>query len=153
MSEVYFYHLTTQPLEQTLPKLLGLARKAGWKIAIRGTSAQRLDWLDDRLWQGDGFVPHGRAGGAFDADQPILLTSGVAGNAPDCVISIDGADLDPNEVGALRRAMILFDGNDGDAVALARRQWKAVTGADIPAKYWSQENGPWEMKAQHPPAG
>ncbi len=150
MSEVFFYHLTTQPLEQTLPKLLGLARKAGWRIAIRGSSAERLKWLDDRLWQEDGFVPHGVAGGDHDADQPILLTEGEAGNAPDCVISIDGAELTPSEVMSMKRAMILFDGNSGEAVAHARTQWKAMTTADIPSKYWSQENGPWEMKAQHP---
>lgn len=150
MSEVYFYHLTLQPLEQTLPKLLGLARKAGWRIAIRGASAERLDWLDGKLWEGDGFLPHGRAGGPHDADQPILLTEGQAGNAPGCLISIDGADVAPDEVGALNRAMILFDGNDGDAVAHARTQWAAMTAADVPAKYWSQESGNWEMKAQHP---
>lgn len=150
MSEVFFYHLTNQPLEHTLPKLLGLAQKAGWRIAIRGKTAERLTWLDDKLWQGDGFMPHGVAGGEFDADQPILLTQGQAGNAPDCLIAIDGADLDPAEVGSVKRAMILFDGNSGDAVAFARTQWKAMTDADVPAKYWSQENGPWEMKAQHP---
>lgn len=150
MSEVYFYHLTTQPLEQTLPKLLGLARKAGWRIAIRATSADRLKWLDDRLWQEEGFLPHGMAGGDHDKDQPILLTEGEARNAPDCVISIDGAELAPDEIGPLKRAMILFDGNSGDAVAFARTQWKAMTDADVPSKYWSQENGPWEMKAQHP---
>jgi DNA polymerase-3 subunit chi len=153
MSEVYFYHLTVQPLEQTLPKLLALARKAGWRIAIRGTSAERLDWLDGKLWEGDGFVPHGRAGGPHDADQPILLTEAQAGNAPDCLISIDGAAVEAGEVTGLSRAMILFDGNDGDAVAHARTQWSALTGADLPAKYWSQESGNWEMKAQHPKAG
>lgn len=150
MSEVFFYHLTTQPLEQTLPKLLGLARKAGWRIAVRGKTADRLDWLDTKLWEGDGFLPHGRAGGEHDADQPILLTQDAAANQPDCLISIDGADLTPEEVPTLKRAMILFDGNDGDAVAFARTQWKTLTGANLPAKYWSQENGPWEMKAQHP---
>lgn len=150
MAEVFFYHLTLQPLENTLPQLLGLARKAGWRVAIRGTSAERLDWLDGKLWEGDGFQPHGREGGAHDADQPILLTEGKAGNAPDCLISVDGAALDPAEVIALKRAMVLFDGNDGDAVAHARTQWKAVTEANLPAKYWSQESGSWQMKAEHP---
>ena len=150
MAEVYFYHLTLQPLEKTLPQLLGLARKAGWRVAIRGSSAERLDWLDAKLWEGDGFQPHGLAGGPHDADQPILLTQDMAGNAPDCLISVDGAALDPSEVPNLKRAMVIFDGNDGDAVAHARTQWKAVTEADLPAKYWSQETGNWQMKAEHP---
>ncbi len=150
MSEVYFYHLTRQPLEQALPKLLGLARKAGWRIVVRGPDPARLDWLDAKLWEGDGFLPHGRAGGPHDADQPVLLTEGEVTNAADCAISIDGAALNPDEIHPLKRAMILFDGNDGDAVNTARSQWKALTEAQLPAKYWSQESGSWQMKAEHP---
>ena len=150
MSEVYFYHLTRQPLEQTLPKLLGLARKAGWQIAVRGPSAERLEMLDRKLWEGDGFLPHGLAGGPHDADQLILLTPGDADNSPDCLISVDGAQIEPDEISPLKRAMIIFDGNYGDALSVARGQWTVLTGAGIPAKYWSQESGTWEMKAQHP---
>ena len=77
MGDVYFYHLTRQPLEHTLPALLGKARQAGWRIAVRGTDAARMAWLDDQLWLGadDAFLPHGLAGGPHDADQPILLTT------------------------------------------------------------------------------
>ncbi|MEM7470952.1 MAG: DNA polymerase III subunit chi [Pseudomonadota bacterium] len=152
MSEAYFYHLTVQPLEQTLPKLLGLARKAGWRIAVRGVAQDRLEWLDGKLWEGDGFLPHGIAGGPHDEDQSVLLTTGSAGNAPDCLISVDGAEIAPEEIAPLKRVMIIFDGNDGDALSVARGQWKSLTEAEIPAKYWSQESGSWEMKAQHPKA-
>lgn len=153
MSEVYFYHMTHQPLEVTLPMLLGKARGAGWAIAVQGTSADRLAWLDDKLWQGDGFFPHGRAGGEFDADQPVLLAeAGPFANRPECIISIDGADLDLSGLNEAKRAMILFDGNDPDAVSHARGQWKSVTAANVPAKYWSQESGRWEMKAEHTPS-
>ena len=77
MGAVYFYHLTRQPLEHTLPVLLDKARQAGWRIAVRGTDPARMDWLDEKLWLGpeDGFLPHGRAGGPHDAEQPILLTA------------------------------------------------------------------------------
>jgi DNA polymerase-3 subunit chi len=153
MSEVFFYHMTSQPLEVTLPMLLGKARGAGWKIAVQGTSEERLKWLDDKLWQGDGFLPHGRSGGEFDADQPVLLSDASPyANAPECVISIDGADLDLAGLATAKRAMILFDGNDADAVVHARGQWKAVTEANLAAKYWSQESGRWEMKAEHAPS-
>lgn len=152
MAEVFFYHMTRAPLEVTLPMLLGKARGAGWKIAVQGGAPDRLDWLDDKLWQGDGFLPHGVAGGEFDADQPVLLCAqGPYANTPDCVISVDGADLDIDEMARATRAMILFDGNDADAVAKARGQWKSVTGANLAAKYWSQESGRWEMKAEHSP--
>ncbi|MCI2398166.1 DNA polymerase III subunit chi [Aliiroseovarius subalbicans] len=151
MSEVYFYHMTRTPLEETLPVLLARSLQAGWRVVVRGTDAQRLTWLDDRLWQGreEDFLPHGLSGGPHDANQPILLTTDTAvPNGASALISVDGAQVDTEEVAGLDRVMILFDGNDPDAVAHARGQWKAVTGAGLPAKYWSQESGSWEMKAQ-----
>ncbi|MGI9368860.1 MAG: DNA polymerase III subunit chi [Ruegeria sp.] len=151
MGAVYFYHLTRQPLEQTLPVLLDKARQAGWRIAVRGTDAARLDWLDEKLWLGpeDGFLPHGRAGGPYDADQPVLLTSDMqAANDPSCVMALDGANVEPEEVNALDRVCILFDGNDDSAVQHARGQWKVLTGAGCSAQYWSEESGRWEKKAE-----
>ena len=151
MGTVYFYHLTRQPLEHTLPALLDKARQAGWRIAVRGTDPARMDWLDEKLWLGpeDGFLPHGRAGGPHDADQPILLTtSAVAGNGATCIMAVDGAPVEAEEVAALERVCILFDGNDGMAVQHARGQWKALTDAGCSAQYWSEESGRWEKKAE-----
>lgn len=151
MGAVYFYHLTRQPLEHTLPALLDKARQAGWRIAVRGTDPARMDWLDEKLWLGpeDGFLPHGRAGGPHDADQPILLTtSAVAGNGATCIMAVDGAPVEAEEVAALERVCILFDGNDDMAVQHARGQWKALTDAGCSAQYWSEESGRWEKKAE-----
>ncbi len=151
MGAVYFYHLTRQPLEQTLPVLLDKARQAGWRIAVRGTDPARLVWLDEKLWLGpeEGFLPHGRAGGPHDSDQPILLTTEMqAANEPSCVMAVDGASVEPSEVEAMERVCILFDGNDGEAVQHARGQWKALTSAGCSAQYWSEESGRWEKKAE-----
>ncbi|MFT7593460.1 MAG: DNA polymerase-3 subunit chi [Paracoccaceae bacterium] len=151
MGAVYFYHLTRQPLEHTLPLLLGKARGADWRIAVRGRDASRMAWLDERLWMGpdDGFLPHGLAGGPHDADQLILLTTAPeAANAPDCLMAVDGADVSAPEVDALQRVCILFDGNDPDALQAARGQWKALTDAGCAAQYWSEESGRWEKKAE-----
>ncbi|RBW57704.1 DNA polymerase III subunit chi [Ruegeria sp. A3M17] len=151
MGAVYFYHLTRQPLEHTLPVLLDKARQAGWKIAVRGSDPARMDWLDEKLWQGpeEGFLPHGRAGGPHDAAQPILLTTGAqAANDASCVMAVDGAAVDPAEIEKLDRVCILFDGNDAEAVQHARGQWKALTGAGCSAQYWSEESGRWEKKAE-----
>ncbi len=151
MGEAYFYHMTRSPLEETLPVLLGKALDAGWRVVVRGSDGARLDWLDQRLWLGpeDGFLPHGRAGGPHDADQPVLLTLGPeAPNGAECLVSVDGAEIAADEVAAAKRAMVLFDGNDPAAVEVARGQWRALTGAGTKAKYWSQEVGRWEMKAE-----
>lgn len=150
MGEAYFYHLTRTPLEVTLPVLLDRARGAGWRVAVRGPDAGRLDWLDQKLWQGpeDGFLPHGLAGGPHDALQPILLTTGAAANAPECLMTIDGAEVTPDEVAAHVRTCVLFDGNDPEALNRARGQWKSLTDGGCAAKYWSEASGKWEMKAE-----
>lgn len=150
MGEAYFYHLTRQPLEVTLTTLLAKSLQAGWRVVVRGRTDALLDRLDEQLWlrPEDGFLPHGRSGGAHDAAQPVLLTTGAASNDPTCVVSIEGAVVSADEVSALSRVMILFDGHDDAAVQTAREQWKALTSAGAAAKYWSEESGRWEMKAE-----
>ncbi|MGJ8584918.1 MAG: DNA polymerase III subunit chi [Marinosulfonomonas sp.] len=151
MGAVYFYHLTESSLEATLPMLLGKSLQAGWRVVVRGTHPARLDWLDETLWVsvGDRFIPHGVAGGAFDADQPILLTT--ASELPDntqCLMAFDGAEVAADEVNALDRTCILFDGNDPEKLQLARTQWKGLTELGCSAQYWAQSGGGWEKKAE-----
>ncbi len=150
MGAVFFYHLTRHPLEQTLPMLLGKARAAGWRVAVRGMNADRMAWLDDRLWLGpdDQFLAHGLAGGPHDAEQPVLLTTGEAANGAHCVMCIDGAEIGAEEIATLDRTCVLFDGNDPEAVDRARAQWSALTGAGVAAQYWSEASGRWEKKAE-----
>lgn len=150
MGEAYFYHLTRRPLEASLPVLLDKALSAGWRVAVRGVTPERLDWLDRQLWitSEDSFLPHGIAGGPHDASQPVLLTLGEAGNDPGCLMSIDGAEVSATEVGATQRVCILFDGHDDTALAQARRQWKTLTQQGCKAQYWSEASGRWEMAAQ-----
>jgi len=150
MGAAYFYHLTRRPLEDTLTMLLGKAIQAGWRVAVRGRDAGRLAALDEKLWltPEDGFLPHGLAGGAHDADQPVLLTTGPAPNGAVCVMCIDGAEVSAEEVGALDRVCVLFDGNDPQALDVARGQWKALKDAGVSAQYWSEESGRWEKKAE-----
>lgn len=150
MAEVFFYHLTRTPLEVTLPDLLEKTLSRDWKAVVRGTSAQRLEWLDKVLWTAsdDSFLPHGLAGGEQDADQPILLTtSNETPNLADILMAVDGAEVDVNEVSDFSRVCIIFDGNDEVALNGARAQWKTLTDAGVPATYWSQESGNWAKKA------
>lgn len=151
MGAAYFYHLTRNPLEHTLPILLGKARQAGWRVEVRGTDTDRMARLDEALWLGpeDGFLPHGIAGGPQDADQPILLTASAEGVAGmDCVMAVDGAEIGAGDVADLSRVCILFDGNDPAAVDRARTQWKTLTDAGCAAQYWSEESGRWELKSE-----
>lgn len=151
MSAAWFYHLTRKPLQDTLPVLLEKARQAGWRVAVRGPDRGRLEWLDERLWlhPEDGFLPHGVEGGPHDARQPVLLTQSTEpANQPDCLMTVDGADVTAEEVARYQRVFILFDGTDGEAVQHARVQWKTLTDAGCSAQYWSEESGRWEKKAE-----
>ena len=136
MGNAMFYHLTRSPAETLLPVLIGKAMEAGWRVELRGTDAARMDRLDQMLWQGDGFLPHGLAGGPHDARQPVLLTHGAqarGANAPACLVTVDGATVDPAECADLQRICILFDGGDPAATDYARDQWRALTGAGVTA--------------------
>ncbi|WP_304615529.1 DNA polymerase III subunit chi [Paracoccus sp. (in: a-proteobacteria)] len=148
MGKALFYHLTRSPAEDLLPQLLTRALAAGWRVELRATTPARLDRLDLHLWQGDGFLPHGLAGGPHDDRQPVLLTlpDQPATNAPSCLITLDGPPLDPARIGALERSCILFDGGDANALATARDQWRQLSAAGIEAEYWSEESGRWERK-------
>ncbi|HRO15435.1 MAG TPA: DNA polymerase III subunit chi [Paracoccus sp. (in: a-proteobacteria)] len=149
MGSALFYHLTRSAPEQLLPALIGKAREAGWRVELRGSDATRMARLDEMLWQGDGFLPHGLAGGPHDAMQPVLLTvaeGAGAGYGADCLMALDGVPVAPAECAAAQRICILFDGNDPDAVQTARDQWRSLTGAGIAAEYWSEAGNRWERR-------
>jgi len=151
MGAAFFYHLTERPLEATLPMLLGKARQAGWRVCVRGANARRLEWLDEKLWLlgDDPFLPHGLAGGPHDGDQPVLLTLGrEMANGAQCLMTVDGAEVAADEVQALERVCVLFDGNDAGALDKARAQWRDLTMAGCSAQYWSEDSGRWEKKAE-----
>ena len=77
MPDVLFYHLETQPLERVIPVLLEKTLERGWRAVVEVGSSERAELLDRALWtyRDDAFLPHGLAGGEFDADQPVLLTT------------------------------------------------------------------------------
>lgn len=149
MGAVYFYHLTRQPLEVTLPRLVERARAQGWRVEIRSKDRARLEWLDEKLWLGpeESFFPHGLSGGPHDALQPVLLNDGPPIGA-DCVMCINGTAPTREEVDKAQRACVIFDGHDPEALQTARGHWKALTDAGCAAQYWSEESGAWEKKAE-----
>lgn len=154
MAVARFYQLAADPPETLLPVLITKAQEIGLTVALRGTDRQRMADLDLALWQGEGFLPHGLAGGPHDALQPCLLTweptpTGDLPNRPGCLIALDGAEVGSTEARDLQRLCVVFD-SDEAALEQARAQWRALTGAGIEAEYWSREGGRWACKARHP---
>lgn len=147
MGEVRFYHLTAAPLEATLPVMLERTLERGQRAVVRGGVAERIAWLDGHLWtyRDESFLPHGAEGDG--AAQPIWLTAGIdVPNEAEALFLIDGAEAAADEMAAMTVTAILFDGHDPAAVDAARGQWRAVTGAGLPAIYWAQGERGWVKK-------
>jgi DNA polymerase III subunit chi len=150
MTEIYFYHLLRQPLERVLPTLLEKSLERGWRVVVQGASDERIEALDAHLWtfRDDSFLPHGTHKQPDMADQPILLTVNDHNpNKADVRFLIDGAPV-PDDASSYQRVVLLFDGEDEDAVATARTHWTRAKENGLDATYWqSDENGRWVKKA------
>lgn len=155
MGVLRFYHVTRGPVEDTLPKLLDRAIDAGLRVQVRSGDAVRAEALDQRLWlvPEDGFLPHGLAGGPHDALQPVLIDPAARiADGIDCLMVLDGAAVAADDVRALGRTFIIFDGHDEAAVGRARAQWTELTGAGLGAEYWSEASGRWTCARKADPA-
>ena len=150
MTEIWFYHLQRQPLEAVLPTLLERSLERGWRALVRATSDERLAALDDHLWtfSDESFLPHGTDREPDAAEQPVVLTLAERNpNGAAILFLVEGAPV-PEDASGYQRLMLLFDGNDEDALAAARAQWKSVKAAGFDATYWQQDpRGRWERKA------
>ena len=127
MTPVFFYHLERQPLETVLPKLLAISLERGWRVVVQAASEERGEAIAAQLWSYDeeSFLPHGTKADGFPDLQPIWITAGTDNpNNANVRFFVDGAEVD--EIEGLTRAVILFDGNDPDAVEQARAGWKRL---------------------------
>ncbi len=95
MTEVYFYHLQNQPLEQVLPQLLEKCIERGWRCVVQAATDERVQALDQHLWtwRDDAFLPHGTDKETNAAEQPMLLTtSGDNANAAKVRFFVEGCE-------------------------------------------------------------
>ena len=150
MTEILFYHLQGQKLEGVLPPLLEKSLERGWKVVVQGSSEERIEALDAHLWtyHDDGFLPHGNWREPEAAQQQVLFTLTESNpNGATVRFLIDGAPM-PADPLSYQRIVLLFDGEDEEAVATARNHWSAVKGKGLEATYWqADERGRWTKKA------
>ena len=150
MTEVLFYHLQRQPIEKVLPQLLEQSLERGWRVVVQAASDERVEALDAHLWtyRDDAFLAHGTYRESEAAQQPVLLT--VQDDNPNGAtvrFLIDGAPV-PADAAKYQRIVLLFDGEDDEAVAAARARWTEVKAQGFDATYWqADENGRWQKKA------
>ena len=152
LSEVYFYHVTSQTVFSALPQLLSKAKDIGWTVFIRSKDIASLKLIDDAIWtaQPESFLPHAVLGSKNSEKCDILLgTEEDDSSNSDFLVALDGALISTEEVSKYRRCALLFDDKNSDEMNIAREQWKKFTEADIRAKYWSQETGTWGLKREN----
>jgi len=149
VTEVHFYHLQRQPLERALPVLIEKCLDRGWRCVVQASSPERVDALDQLLWtyRDDSFLPHGTGRDDNAAEQPVLITTREENpNSANIRFLVEGASA--NDLSSYERAIYLFDGNDPDAVDVARDQWKEAQGEGFQTVYWQQDaDGRWQKKA------
>jgi DNA polymerase III subunit chi len=150
MTEILFYHLQGQKLEGVLPTLLEKSLERGWRVVVQGASEERIEALDAHLWtyRDDGFLPHGTWREQEAASQPVLLTVDDRNpNAATVRFLVDGASVPP-DAEAYQRIVLIFNGDDDDAVAAARVHWTDAKARGFDATYWQpDDNGRWVKKA------
>jgi DNA polymerase III subunit chi len=145
--QVDFYHLTQVPLERVLPQIADKVLATGERLLIVAAAAEQRAKLDQLLWtwSAESFLPHGEAGGADDARQPVLIAgSPEAANGARNVALVDGLWRD--EALGFDRAFHFFD---EEWIGEARAAWKGLADREgVTRNYWKQnENGRWEKAA------
>ena len=150
MTEILFYHLHRQPLERVLPTLLEKSLERGWRVVVQAASEERVDALDAHLWtfRDESFLPHGTARDAEAREQPIVLTVDDDNpNGATVRFLLDGAGV-PADAAAYQRIVLLFDGEDPDALAAARTRWSEAKAGGFDVTYWQpDQDGRWQRKA------
>jgi DNA polymerase-3 subunit chi len=150
MTEVLFYHLQRRPLESALPQLLEKSLERGWRVVVQAATDERIEALDAHLWtySDASFLPHGTARGGDPSAQPILLTTSDHNpNGATVRFLIEGAAM-PADAADYERIVLMFDGEDEDAVAAARAQWTDCKSKGFDVTYWqTDDQGRWVKQA------
>jgi len=149
MTEMLFYHLKDQTPEQVLPALLQKSLERGWRVVIQASSDERVEALDAHLWtwRDDAFLPHGTWRDAEAAAQPIVLTVNDENpNGATVRFLVDGATMPDNGAG-YDRIVVLFDGDDPEALDAARQRWTSAKAAGVEVTYWQADGqGRWRRQ-------
>ena len=144
--QVDFYQLAGTPAEQVIASLAEKLLAQDGRLLIVADDEPQLARLDRMLWDlgPASFLPHGIAGGADDARQPILLST--SPDAPNQARNMLIAD------GLWREAALTYDRSfylfDNATLEGARLAWKLLAGREgVDRRYWANEGGRWTKRA------
>ncbi len=150
MTEIFFYHLGVQSLEEALPALLEKTLERGWKALLQAKSIEQVKTLNNLLWTycDDSFLPHGDINDGFPNKQPVFLTSLEENpNQADVLFLVGGAER--HETSEFTRCVLMFDGKDKEMLQQARQVWKNKKEEGCKTFYYQQDNaGIWQKKTK-----
>ena len=142
--QVDFYQLSRDPVDRVLPAIAARVLGLGERLLVVAQDEAQLERISKGLWGGpsESFLAHGRAGGAKDSLQPVLLAHDCApANGARHIALADG--LWREEALDFDRAFYFFDALTIDA---ARESWRALSKReDVTPRFWRQEEGKWVL--------
>ena len=149
MTEILFYHLQNMNIESVLPPLLEKSLQKGWRAVVQTASEERAEALDAHLWtyREDSFLPHATWRTADAHEQPIVLAAADTNpNAAQIRFLVDCAAL-PADADRYERVVLMFNGDDDEALASARAAWKEGKERGFAVTYWqADERGRWQRR-------
>lgn len=148
-TEVKFYHLQKQTLDQALPLILEKAIKTQKNINVRFSDAKEVTRMNTHLWsyKPDSFLPHGCKKEGNADKHPIWLTDQDENpNNAKILVLTDGNQSD--HIDDYDLCCEMLDGRSDEQVQKARQRWKDYKEKGYRITYWMQsDTGGWEQKA------
>jgi DNA polymerase-3 subunit chi len=138
--DITFYHLTSKPIEKTLPNLAFKIFESGQRALILCKDENQMDELNHILWSFSTkkFIPHGSMKDESPELQPVLLSTNIGDlhNSPEIVIILNEQDIQDNS--SFKKYSYMFYGNENDAeVISARKLMKSYSNAGYSVKSWT----------------
>lgn len=146
-TEIRFYHLQSQTLEQALPLLLTKAINKG-NIIIK-THKSCVERLNEHLWsyRPDSFLPHGTAKDGNSEQQPIYITDQDENPNQAKILILTHASTTEN-YSDYDLCCEMLNGQNSEEVQAGRSRWKEYKEQGFNISYWQQtETGGWDQKA------
>lgn len=149
MTEIRFYHLQKQSLDQALPLILEKAYSMGHKIIVKMQDEEEANRMATHLWtyKQDKFLPHGtKKDGQADL-QPIWITH-LEENPNHATTLILTQGQTSENIEKFDLVCEMLNGHSDDQIAAARKRWAEYQKSDYETTYWFQnEDGGWIKKA------
>ena len=149
MTEIRFYHLQKQTLDDALPQILEKAFAFGHRILVRMSDEKEVERMNAHLWsyKPDVFLPHGSKKDGKAEMQPIWITDKEENpNQAGTLVLTQGTE--STDIDNYDLACEMLDGRDEKAISNARKRWKIYQEAGHDVTYWFQDDtGKWEKKS------